>query len=64
MEEALHGPAPTQVDVLVPDRIRLLGSRPESDGQGAQIVYQVRSVWLCRYLTTEGAPRVSVYPSH
>lgn len=64
VEEALNGPATTQVDVLVPDRIRLLGSRPESDGRGAQIVYLMRSVWLCRYITTEGAPRAPVYPSH
>lgn len=64
VEEALNGPALTQVDVLVPERIRLLASRPEIDGRGTQVVYQLRSIWLCRYLTTEGAPRASVPTSH
>lgn len=64
VERALHGPKVTQLDVLVPERIRLLASRPESDSRGTQIVYQLRSVWLCRYLTTEGAPSASVFTSH
>jgi len=64
VEEALNGPALTQVDVLVPERIRLLASRPEIDGRGTQVVYQLRSIWLCRYLTTEGAPSASVFTSH
>ena len=64
VEQALNCAAPTQVDVLVPDRIRLLASRPEIDSRGTQVVYQLRSIWLCRYLTTEGAPRTSVYTSH
>lgn len=64
VERALNGVPVTQVDVLVPDRIRLLASRPETDGRGTQVVYQLRSIWLCRYLTTEGAPRASVFTSH
>ena len=64
VERALNGSAPTQVDVLVPERMRLLASRPETDGRGNQVVYQLRSVWLCRYLTTEGAPSTSVFTSH
>lgn len=64
VEEALNGPSLTHVDVLVPERIRLLGSRPEHDGRGNQIVYRLRSVWLCRYITTEGAPRAPVSSSN
>lgn len=64
VERALNGTTTTQVDVLVPERIRLLASRPESDSRGSQIVYQLRSVWLCRYLTTEGAPGASVFTSY
>ena len=64
VEQALNGLAITQVDVLVPDRIRLLASRPETEGRGAQVVYQLRSIWLCRYVTTEGAPCASVFTSH
>lgn len=64
VERALNSPEISHVDVLVPERMRLLGSRPESDSRGNQVVYQLRSVWLCRYITTEGAPRAPIRSSH
>lgn len=57
VEEALAGPRPTVLDGLLARRPRLLGSRPQQEGQGAEAVYAIRSMWSFRYFTTEGAPR-------
>lgn len=48
--------APTFVDVLVPDGIRMSASQPDRDGGGARPVYAIRTMWRCRYFVKEGAP--------
>jgi hypothetical protein len=57
VEEALASRRPTVLDGLLARRPRLLGTRPQPDGQGAEAVYAIRSMWAFRYFTAEGAPR-------
>lgn len=62
VEEALGSRQPTVLDGLLARRPRLLGTRPQPDGQGAQAVYAIRSMWMFRYFTAEGAPRGPANP--
>lgn len=57
VEEALASTQPTVLDGLLARHPRLLGTRPQLDGQGAEAVYAIRGMWACRYFTAEGAPR-------
>lgn len=41
--------------LIAPPRLR--GIRGQWDDAAAQPIYIVRGMWLCRYLTAEGAPR-------
>ena len=56
-EEVLAGSRPTPLTGLLHGRPRLLASRSQVEGQGAQPVYVIRSMWQFRYFTAEGAPR-------
>jgi len=61
IEQALRPAAgATLVDVLVPDRIRLVASTPDRDGNAARVTYTIRTVWRAVYFTTEGAPDAPV----
>ena len=64
IEAALRpaGGAPTFLDALVPDGIRLLGSQPDRDGNAARVTYVLRTLWRCRYFTTEGAAQAPTTP--
>lgn len=55
IEHALHSPQPQALDAVVPERVRLLGIRSGKDGDGARVVYLMRSMWLVRYIAKEGA---------
>lgn len=54
IERALHSQTVHALDAVVPERLRLLGIRPGKDGDGARVVYAMRSMWLVRYLAKEG----------
>lgn len=55
IEQALHSPQPQALDAVVPERLRLLGIRSGKDGDGARVVYAMRSMWQVRYVVKEGA---------
>lgn len=57
VEERLGSPVPGLLSGLLCERPQLKGIRRQKDDAGAQLIYSVRSVWLCRYITAEGAPR-------
>lgn len=57
VEERMGSPAPGLLSGLLRERPRLMGVRRQTDDAGAQPFYTVHSVWLCRYITAEGAPR-------
>lgn len=64
IEERMGSPVPGLLSGLLRERPKLKGLRRQNDDAGGQPLYTVHSVWLCRYITTEGAPRGPVPSSH
>lgn len=54
IEHVMHASGVTLLDALVPDRVRLLGSRAGRDGDASRVVYVIRSMWEVRYQVKEG----------
>lgn len=55
VERALFSASPTFLDAVLPERPRLMGIRPDKDGEGSKVTYVMRSMWLCKYSAKEGA---------
>jgi hypothetical protein len=55
IERALLSASPTFLDAVLRERPRLMGIRPDKDGEGSKVVYVMRSMWLCKYSAKEGA---------
>lgn len=55
IERALLSASPTFLDAVLRERPRLMGIRPDKDGEGSKVIYVMRSMWLCKYSAKEGA---------